>query len=94
EKLGERSHFFGFQSSQKSFVTNLMVIAAGCVLLYWKGPRVGFLRAVYMNTALTTAALIFGFLMADWLGPWILISRLLTKSVGEHFVVVGTIEMS
>jgi hypothetical protein len=32
------------------------------------------MRAVYSNTALSTAALVFGFLLADVLGPWLLIS--------------------
>jgi hypothetical protein len=73
EQAGERSHFFGFQSSQKSFFTNLIVLAAACVFLYWKGPRGGILHAIYRNPALTTAALVFGFLVADCVGPWLLI---------------------
>ncbi len=71
---GERSHFFGFQSSPKSLFTNLSVVAAACLLLYyWKAPGDGLVRAIYNNTALTTAALVLGFLLADTLGPWLLI---------------------
>jgi len=73
ERPGERSHFFGFQSSQKSLFTNLLVVAAACLLLYWKTPRDGLFRAIYNNTALTTAALVLAFLVADTVGPWLLI---------------------
>jgi hypothetical protein len=76
----ERSHFFGFQTSQKSFFSNLIVVAAACVLLYWKGPRGGFVHAVYNNTALSTAALVFGFLVADRLGPLLLIWTIIALS--------------
>ena len=70
---GERSHFFGFQTSRRSLFTNLAVVVAVGLLLYWAVPRSGLLRAVYNNTALTTAALVFAFLLADALGPWLLI---------------------
>ena len=73
DQEGERSHFFGFQSSQKSFFTNLVAVVVVCLLLYWKGPREGLLRTIYNNTALSTAALIFAFLLADTFGPWLLI---------------------
>jgi hypothetical protein len=73
EAPNERSHFFGFQTSKKSFFTNLAVVVVVCLLLYWKGPRDGLLRTIYTNTALTTAALVFGFLLADTAGPWLLI---------------------
>jgi len=73
EEAGERSHFFGFQSSRKSFFTNLVALVAVCVLIYWKAPHTGLIRAIYNNTALTTAALVFGFLVADVTGPWLLI---------------------
>ena len=73
DKPGERSHFFGFQSSQKSLFTNLTVVAASCLLLYWKAPHARLLRAIYNNTALSTAALVLGFLVADTFGPWLLI---------------------
>jgi hypothetical protein len=33
----ERSHFFGFQSSKKSFFTNLVLVVAVVLFLYWKG---------------------------------------------------------
>jgi len=73
DKPGERSHFFGFQSSQKSFFTNFLVVVAVCPILYWKVPREGLARAIYNNTALSTGALIFAFLLAETLGPWLLI---------------------
>jgi hypothetical protein len=73
DKPNERSHFFGFQSSQKSFFTNLSVVVLAFLLLYWLAPRGGLLRVVYNNTALSTAALVFAFLLADTLGPWLLI---------------------
>jgi hypothetical protein len=79
DKPGQ-SNFFGFQSSQKSFLTNLVVVVAACLLLYWKAPREGLLRAVYDNTALTTAALVFGFLVADTVGPWLLIQMICALS--------------
>lgn len=80
EKPEERSHFFGFQSSRKSLFTNLLVVAATCILLYWKVPHDGLLRAIYRNPALTTAALVFGFLLADTLGPWLLIRMICALS--------------
>jgi hypothetical protein len=67
------SSFFGFQSSRKSFFTNMLVLAAGFGLAYWKLPRWELVRAIYDNTALTTAGLVLGFLVADVAGPWILI---------------------
>ncbi len=73
DKPGERSHFFGFQSSQKSFFTNLTVVIVVGLFAYWKAPRAGLLRVIYDNTALTTAALVCAFLAADTLGPWLLI---------------------
>ena len=73
EKDGERSHFFGFQSSRKNLFTNLTVVVLGCLGLYLWGPRTGLPRVVYSNTALTTAALVFGFLLADTASPWLLI---------------------
>jgi hypothetical protein len=73
DKPNERSHFFGFQTSQKSLFTNLSVVVLVCLTLYYKAPHEGLLRAVYGNTALTTAALVFGFLLADIIGPWLLI---------------------
>jgi hypothetical protein len=80
EKPGERSHFFGFQSSRKSLITNLSVVVVGCLFAYWTLPHAGLLRAIYNNTALTTAALITGFLIADTLGPWLLIGIVCTLS--------------
>lgn len=80
EKPEERSHFFGFESSRKSLFTNILVVAAACVLLYWKAPHDGLLRLVYRNPALTTAALVFGFLVADTLGPWLLIRMICALS--------------
>ena len=38
EKDGERSHFFGFQSSRKNLFTNLTVVVLGCLGLYLWGP--------------------------------------------------------
>ena len=48
------------------------MVAASCLLLYWKAPR-DWLLAIYNNTALSTAALILCFLLADAVGPWLLI---------------------
>ena len=76
----ERSNFFGFQSSQKSFLTNLAVVVGACLVFYWKGPRDGLVRVIYNNPALTTAALLFAFLLADTVGPWILIRTICTLS--------------
>ncbi len=74
DKPGERSQFFGFQSSQKSFFTNLIVVAITCLVLYWRAPfDRGLLGWIYNNTALSTAALVLCFLVADSLGPWLLI---------------------
>jgi len=73
DKPNEQSHFFGFQSSQKSFFTNLTVVVLVFLLLYWLAPRVGLLRVIYNNTALSTATLVFAFLLADTVGPWLLI---------------------
>lgn len=80
EMPSERSNFFGFESSRRSLFTNLVVVAATCTLLYWTVPRDGFVRAIYHNTALTTAALVFGFLLADTLGPWLLIRTICVLS--------------
>ena len=80
DKPGERSHFFGFQSSQKSFFSNLLVVSAVCLLLYWKASREGLIRTIYNNTALTTAALVLGFLLADTVGPWLLIRTICALS--------------
>ncbi len=74
------SNFFGFQSSRKSFFTNLVVLAAIYAVFYWKGPRSSFVRTIYNNTALTTAALIFAFLVADQAGPWLLIRSICLMS--------------
>jgi hypothetical protein len=73
EKEGERSHFFGFQTSRKSLFTNLTVVVAACLLVYWNAPRGELVSWIYNNTALSTAALVFLFLLADTFGPWILI---------------------
>jgi len=68
-----RSHFFGFQSSKKSLFTNLMAVSVASVVAYWKLPHSGLLRAIYNNTALSTAALVFAFLLADTIVPLLLI---------------------
>jgi hypothetical protein len=86
DKVGERSHFFGFQSSQKNLFTNLAVAVAGCLIFYWKAPHDGLLRAIYNDTALTTAALDFGFLVADKMGPGVLIMAICGLSRLRDFV--------
>ena len=73
EKPDERSQFFGFQTSRKSFFTNLVIVAAACSFIYLGGFRTGIIRAIYNNTALTTAALVLCFLLADLIGPWLLV---------------------
>ena len=80
DKPGERSHFFGFQTSQKSLFTNLALVVGACLLIYWRVPRYGLLRAVYNNVALTTTALVFGFLVADTVVPWLLIKAICVLS--------------
>jgi hypothetical protein len=50
------------------------------VILYWICPRSGILRAIYNNTALTTAALGIGFILADLLGPKLLIGAICALS--------------
>jgi hypothetical protein len=67
------SSFFGFQSSRKSFFTNMLVLGAGFCLAFWTLSRGRIVRAIYDNTALTTASLVLGFLLADVVGPWALI---------------------
>jgi len=79
-EAGERSHFFGFQSSQKSFFTNLLVVGVLFLVAYWKLPHEGLPRAIYDNTALTTAALVLSFLLADKCGPWVLELTILSLS--------------
>lgn len=76
DEARDRPQFFGFVSSSKSFLTNLCMVMLACVVLYWTGPRGGFLKVVYSNTALTTTALVFAFLVADTLGPWLLIQAI------------------
>jgi len=76
DQEGERSHFFGFQTSRKSFFTNLVVVVVVCLIVYWTVPREGLPRTIYNNTALSTAALVFAFLAADTLGPWLLIGAI------------------
>ncbi len=90
EKQAEGSHFFGFQSSQKTLFTNLIVVSIVCALLYWKGSHTGIVRAIYNNNALTTAALVFAFLMADFLGPWILIRSICGLSRFREVVIFFT----
>jgi hypothetical protein len=60
--------------ARRSLFTNLLVVATGCSLMYLFAPRHGFLRTIYNNTALTTAALVLGFLVADTIGPWLLVT--------------------
>lgn len=78
EPAGQQS-CFGFHSSRKSLFANLLALAAACGLLYHFGPRGGLVSKIYHNDALTTAALLLGFLLADVLGPAILI-RLICRS--------------
>jgi hypothetical protein len=66
---GGATHFFGFQSSKRSLFSNLLILALACTLAYWFLREWDLLRVVYRNTALTTAALVFGFLIADQVVP-------------------------
>ena len=61
----DNTSFFGFITSKRSLSSNLVVLALTCTAIYYGMPRFGLLRAVYANTALTTTALLFGFLLAD-----------------------------
>jgi hypothetical protein len=73
EAIAHSSSFFGFLSSQKNFVTNLLILIVACAAAYRWAPRGGFLTAIYRNDALTTAALLVGFFLADFVGPKLLI---------------------
>ena len=59
------THFFGFQSSRRSLFSNLIVLVFMVMMAYWLLPTAGLLRAVYMNTPLSTVALVFAFLLVD-----------------------------
>ena len=65
----DKSSFFGFQSSKRSLFSNLAVLSLAFLLIYYVLPRFTILRVIYVNTALSTAALLFGFLLADQLVP-------------------------
>ena len=69
-----KSHFFGFESSRRALFTNLALVWAATIGLYWLRPFPNFLRTIYINNAMTTAALVFAFLLADVIGPGLLIS--------------------
>jgi hypothetical protein len=73
-------NFFGFESSRRSLFTNLVVLAVAAALLYQYAPRDGFVGAIYRNNALTTAALVLGFFLADTFGPWLLITVIIILS--------------
>ncbi len=66
------THFFGFQSSKRSLFSNLIVLVFIVAIVYWLLPHAGILRAVYRNTPLSTAFLVFAFLMVDQLVPRLL----------------------
>lgn len=66
------THFFGFQTSRRSFFSNVVALTIACVTIYYAVPRFGLLRAIYGNGALTTVALAFGFLVSDQAAPLIL----------------------
>ena len=82
------TQFFGFQSSKRSFFSNVVVLAFGCLVAYYALPHLGIFRAIYTNTALSTVALAFGFLMADQAVPlalkWLVcvLSRLRRRILG------------
>jgi hypothetical protein len=63
------SHFFGFQSSKRSLFSNMLLLAVICLLAYRYLPRGGFFEAVYRNAPMTTAALVFMFLLLDQVIP-------------------------
>jgi hypothetical protein len=50
-----------------------VVVWFAILCLYWLRPFPSFLRMVYGNTAIATAALVLAFLLADVLGPRALI---------------------
>jgi len=66
------THFFGFHSSKRSLFSNLIVLTLAVSGAYWLLPHTGLLRSIYMNTPLSTVALIFAFLLADQLVPRLL----------------------
>ena len=81
------SHFFGFRSSRRSLLPNMLMLTLACLAGYYLVPRLGFLRAVYANTALTTAALLLICMATDLLMPIMLratvcvLSRLRRKTM-------------
>jgi hypothetical protein len=79
-------NFFGFESSRRSLFTNLVVLAVTSALIYQYAPRDGFVGAIYRNNALTTAALVLGFFLADTLGPWFFITAIMILSRLRPFV--------
>jgi hypothetical protein len=72
EPGGDRSEFFGAVSSRRNLMTNLVVVGAVVALLYFYGPRIGLLQAIYDNDALTTGAMVLAFFAADYLGQFVL----------------------
>jgi len=78
EKKGDT--FFGFQSSRKNLITNLVVLAVGCVLVYRYAPRGGLISAIYKNEALTIGTLTLAFFAADLLGPFLLKTAIIALS--------------
>jgi hypothetical protein len=82
-----KSHFFGFESSKRSLFSNLVILSATYLVVYYCVPRFGFLKAIYHNVALTTAALVFVFLVSDQVVPVFLkgmvciLSRLRARTV-------------
>lgn len=87
DPAGARSHFFGFQSFQKTLSMNILRVALACIVMWLVGPRTGLVRAIYNNTALTTAALVLAFLTADFLGPSLLIRGICVLSAFREAVV-------
>jgi hypothetical protein len=51
----------------------MIVLSVIFCLSYWKLPRWGILQAIYHNDALTTAALLLGFVVVDLVVPWSLV---------------------
>jgi len=64
--------FFGFRVSPRSLFSNMVLLGAACVLLYYTARRKPLVRAVYHSTPLTTMALLLGFMVAHEGGPFVL----------------------
>jgi hypothetical protein len=89
------THFFGFRSSNRSLFSNIMLLGLACVFVFHFARQHPLAQAIYGNTALTTVALVFGFLLADQAAPFLLkvavslLSRLKFRTLFVRRMVTG-----